>query len=118
MRVYVLFACLLALACSQSIAEAVIHNTCQQIDNEQPLGPGFAVSFDRNLDFQLLRGRIIAYKIQWFNDSWSDWFVPEYNDVDWKVTPVRPTPTQPLPTTIRRVWSYFEDHVHTYIICT
>ncbi|KAH3805712.1 hypothetical protein DPMN_134019 [Dreissena polymorpha] len=30
------------------------------------------------------KGRIIAYRIQWFNGSWSTWFGPDLNDLDIK----------------------------------
>lgn len=54
-----------------------------------------------------LDGEIVAYKIQWFNGAWSDWFVKGINDIDWKLNE--------LWNGIRRVWAYFKDHVHSYI---
>ncbi|XP_046331600.2 uncharacterized protein LOC124114857 [Haliotis rufescens] len=64
-------------------------------------------------------GRIIAYKIQWFNRRWSGWFVPGSNDMDWKFNlgTKRCSALPYLVNTLRRAWSYFYDHNHKYIIC-
>lgn len=59
------------------------------------------------IDHTLLKGDVIAYKIRWFNGSWSDWYVTGVNDIDWKT----------YGNVMRRVWSYFDDHEHQYIIC-
>ncbi|XP_048244769.1 uncharacterized protein LOC125376807 [Haliotis rufescens] len=64
-------------------------------------------------------GRIIAYKIQWFNGAWSGWYVPGYNDIDSKFNPSARRCAE-LPyraNTMRRMWSYFYDHTHRFIIC-
>jgi len=47
---------------------------------------------------------IVMYRIQWFSGGWSPWYVPGLNDVDWKLNGSR------------RVWCYFEDHNHEYIV--
>jgi len=60
------------------------------------------------VDFQVLGGKIYAYKIQWFNGSWSGWYIPGVNDIDYKKN---------LNGTLRRMWSYFYDHSFLYIIC-
>ena len=58
-------------------------------------------------DNRILGGNIVAYRIQWFNGNWSQWFVPGVNDVDHKVN---------SDGSKRRMWSYFEDHTHRYLI--
>lgn len=67
---------------------------------------------------------IAKYRIKWSNGSWSEWFTPGENDIDWKDNCgdkyylggrdwdlSRPTECS------RRVWSYFTDHVHEYYQC-
>ena len=61
------------------------------------------------MDNKILQGDVVAYKIQWFNGSWSGWYVTGVNDIDWKYN--RST------NDMRRMWSYFSDHNHQYIIC-
>ncbi len=61
------------------------------------------------IDREILGGKVIAYQIRWFNGDWSTWFVPGVNDIDHKYNPVH--------NTMRRMWSYFDDHEHRYIIC-
>jgi len=51
---------------------------------------------------------ILQYRIQWFNGNWSPWYTPGVDDIDWKTN---------LDDTQRRVWSYFADHSHEYIVC-
>ena len=71
--------------------------------------PKFSVGLRRDLDITYLKCRVIAYKIQWFSGAWSGWYVPGYNDVDYKFnTGVN---------TLRRMWSYFDDHTFKYICC-
>lgn len=88
---------------------------CIQVGTEsdpiQPVGsaPGWALGLNTELDTINLGGKIIAYKIQWFNGAWTDWYIPGKNDIDWKANG---------DSTLRRVWSYFTDHCHLYIICT
>jgi hypothetical protein len=64
-------------------------------------------------------GRIIAFKLKWFDGTWSKWFVPEMNDFDSKdnVNP-KSCPGFPYLTNgLRRAWAYFYDHDHQIIIC-
>jgi hypothetical protein len=61
------------------------------------------------IDREILGGKVIAYQIRWFNGYWSTWFVPGVNDIDHKYNPVN--------NTMRRMWSYFDDHEQRYIIC-
>ncbi len=52
-----------------------------------------------SLDFEQFGCKIIAYRIQWFNGNWSNWFVPGVNDLYKK-------PKE----TLRRYWACFNDH--------
>lgn len=61
------------------------------------------------IDQEIIGGKIIAYQIRWFNGNWSTWFVPGINDIDQKYNPAN--------NTMRRMWSYFYDHEHRYILC-
>ncbi|GEM_PF-7007500 len=61
------------------------------------------------MDNKILQGDVVAYKIQWFNGSWSGWYVTGVNDIDWKYNTIE--------NDMRRMWSYFNDHNHQYIIC-
>ena len=75
----------------------------------QPLGnPNGTGPFERlGLDISS-HPEITSYRIQWFDGSWSDWYTPGQNDIDSKAN---------LDGTQRRVWSYFDDHVHQYQYC-
>ncbi|CAF3020087.1 unnamed protein product, partial [Rotaria sp. Silwood2] len=61
--------------------------SCTEVSNEPPTydnrwsGSGI----DSNIDWVIKCGDIIAYKLQWFNGVWSDWYVPGVNDMDQKV---------------------------------
>lgn len=67
---------------------------------------------------EILNGRIIAYKIRWFNGHWSTWYVPGMNDIDLKFNLFPHACSIPyLPRSLRRMWAYFYDHTHGYIIC-
>lgn len=87
--------------------------TCTQVGTESspnhPVGvaPGWYKGLNTELDNTILKGNIIAYKIKW-SSGWSGWYVTGVNDIDWKFNSDR---------TMRRVWSYFTDHYHLYIIC-
>ncbi len=61
-----------------------------------------------NADIEILQGKIIAYQIQWFDGNWSCWFVPGVNDLDIKYNTSN--------NTMRRMWSYFYDHNHRFIL--
>ncbi|KAK3579776.1 hypothetical protein CHS0354_018212 [Potamilus streckersoni] len=71
-----------------------------------------------NVDEVIRKGRIVAYKIKWFGGYWSGWYVPGINDIDVKYNTVERNCSIPCKAnTMRRMWSYFYDHIHTYIIC-
>ncbi|CAF1251826.1 unnamed protein product [Rotaria sordida] len=67
---------------------------------------------DTNVDWNLVCGDIIAFKLEWFpvgSGKWSDWYVVGVNDIDSK--------TDGQQRTAKRMWAYFADHRHTYIVC-
>ncbi len=81
-----------------------------EIIQRGPLGnPGGTGEFEKlGLDISQ-HPEILKYRIQWFSGYWSPWYTPGKNDVDWKVN---------LDGTKRRVWSYFDDHVHEIVACS
>ena len=63
-------------------------------------------------------GRIIGYQIRWSNGNWSHWYIPGVNDLDHKYNPSPKTCAFSYrANTMRRMWSYFTDHTHKFIIC-
>ena len=102
------------LPCSTNdcLSESISSESCLEVNDQPPRGSStpFAKNLSRNIDFNELGGRIIAYKIKW-SSGWSGWFVPDYNDIDIKYT------TEGKKW-LRRRWSYFADHIHSYIICS
>ena len=69
-----------------------------------------------HVDQEILGGRIVAYKIRWFNGNWSGWFVPGVNDIDHKFNDSHFPGNTARHNTMRRKWSCFYDHEHLYII--
>ena len=59
-----------------------------------------------SLDNAILGKDIGMYRIQWFNGTWSPWYTPGVDDIDW----VRNNDGSQ-----RRVWSYFIDHNHQFL---
>ena len=51
---------------------------------------------------------VLKYRIRWFNGNWSPWYYPGFWDIDWKTN---------KDSSIRRVWSYFDDHTHELVTC-
>lgn len=94
---------------------------CEQI-TRGPVGGStlmFKAGLHRYVDALNLQGTIIAYRLRWFNGGWSGWFVPGVNDIDIKYNIygfTAPPLTSP-PGSMRRWWSYFTDHTHSFIIC-
>lgn len=71
--------------------------------------PGGTGPFERlGLDISS-HPEILEYRIQWFEGSWSPWYTPGKNDIDWKKN---------IDGTSRRIWAYFDDHVHEYKKCS
>ncbi|XP_062596315.1 uncharacterized protein LOC134257734 [Saccostrea cucullata] len=106
--------------------DLVIYNTstqpkCKEVERKAVYGKecGWYAGLYRDVDQFYLKGRIAAYKIQWFNGGWSGWFVPGVNDIDIKfnIQGADCKDFKILPNTMRRWWSYFYDHTHKYVIC-
>jgi len=76
-----------------------------------PLKKDLWTTLDANIDIQNLGVRVMAYKIQWFDGSWSDWYFPGVNDLDSKSYTVSGKKY------LKRVWAYFVDHSHIYVTC-
>ncbi|KAK3105300.1 hypothetical protein FSP39_021867 [Pinctada imbricata] len=94
-------------------------DTCREVTRRATRDCRWKAGLYRNVDFVALRGRIIAYQIRWFNGRWSGWFVPGINDADGKFNPYRGRCSLRLEAkSMRRVWSYFYDHEHKFILCS
>jgi hypothetical protein len=100
-------------------SDCVQHNlqtqaVCVQVGTEAApnapvgAGPGWAKGLNTEIDQNILKGNVVAYKIQW-SSGWSGWFVTGVNDLDIKFNTDSGN--------MRRMWSYFTDHRHLYIIC-
>lgn len=100
-------------------ADCVQHNlqtqaVCVQVGTEAapnaPVGqgPGWAKGLNTEIDQNILKGNVVAYKIKW-SSGWSGWFVTGANDLDIKFNTDSGN--------MRRMWSYFTDHQHFYILC-
>ena len=120
MKTFLILLFLISLLASQNLAqvctapECLIYDIssqskCQEVSKPPHLNSQWKAGLGFFVDQALLKGKIIAYKIRWFNGSWSGWFVPGINDIDHKFNTVNKT--------MRRMWSYFFDHSHLYIIC-
>lgn len=95
---------LVGMSCNVAAATNSETTYAQEVTSG-PLGDARWVnSTDSNLDLTLLDKKIVAYRIQWFNGSWSSWYVPGVNDLYKKAG--EPT---------RRIWANFNDHNFTYI---
>lgn len=120
-----LFVCLsIVLFVSWATPDTIKHDIstqtrCRQYRSNATRNCKWQIGLYDNMDYHVLKGKIAAYKIHWFNGKWSGWFVPGVNDLDWKFN-IKPTPCGSFPkkgNTMRRVWSYFYDHYHSYILC-
>ena len=88
---------------------------CTQVGTEAaPIAPAgldspWGQGLSTEVDHAVIGCDIPAYKIQWFNGTWSDWFVTGVNDINWKYDPRNGK--------LVRAWGYFGDHNHLYIKC-
>lgn len=69
---------------------------------------GWDLGMSPDVDRRNYGGTVVAYQIQWFNGTWSGWYVKGQNDVDWKTNDDGGS---------RRVWAYFTDHTHRVMLC-
>ena len=93
---------------------------CKEVVKSRTLDCRWHAGLWRYPDREILGGEIVAYKIKWFSGRWSGWYVPGVNDADSKFN-VRSKSCRNYPVhtkTLRRMWSYFYDHSHSYIICS
>ena len=89
--------------------EISAQDVCLEVHSQPQRDARWYQGLSLQIDQEILGGRVIAYQIRWFNGNWSTWFVPGVNDIDHKYNPVN--------NTMRRMWSYFDDHEHRYILC-
>lgn len=106
----------LIFACANAKVEVVIDTTsaggeCEYIEAEPyQLDPTSnrekMRDLNPNLDRLLFGCYIPAYKIQWFNGNWSNWYVTGYNNIAVKGDSINGKITP------KRVWAYFYNHTH------
>ena len=103
---------------SDCIPYRVDYASCTEVTKSRTNDCRWPANFIRRIDEAVLGGTIIAYKIRWFSGSWSGWYVPGHNDIDWKFNPSgRKCATPYEKKSLRRRWANFYDHTHKYIIC-
>ena len=91
---------------------------CTEVTKSRTRDCRWHANYNRRADEIILRGTIIAYKIKWFSGPWSGWYVPGHNDIDVKFNRRAKRCSIPIyVNSLRRMWSYFYDHTHKYIIC-
>lgn len=92
------------------IAESITTQAqCQELTSgPEGSGPGWDRGLNTNVDQRITGGDVVAYQIEW-SSGWSGWYVTGVNDIDHKYN----TGTRDM----RRVWSYFADHNHRFILC-
>ena len=89
--------------------EISTQDICLEIISPPQRDPKWYQGLSLQIDQEILGGKVIVYQIRWFNGNWSTWFVSGVNDIDHKYNPAN--------NTMRRMWSYFDDHEHRYILC-
>lgn len=88
---------------------------CAMFDRAPTGDPRWAQGLSLSADEAIFRERdrtgwnVTAYRIQWSNGAWSEWYVAGVNDIDHKYNPSN--------RTLRRMWSYFADHAHQALAC-
>lgn len=85
-------------------------DTCSEVTAGASGESRWARGLSLDADRAIKGGHIAAYRIQWSSGGWSGWFIPGVNDIDYKFNAGL--------NTLRRMWSYFYDHNHSYILCT
>jgi hypothetical protein len=106
--------------CSDGAGDCVKYDlrtqaVCTQVGTESSpnsatgTSAGWYLGLNTEQDNKVLGGDVVAYKIRWSSGSWTNWYVTGVNDIDIKYNPSN--------NTMRRMWSYFTDHQHMYIIC-
>lgn len=109
---------------SDCVVYGELQGTCKEVTQGPISDCRWKAGLYPYTDIKVLNGgKIAAYKIEW-STGWSGWFVPGVNDIDWKFNPtMNPACLDPVDnstragSTLRRLWSYFYDHAHKYIVC-
>ena len=115
--------CLLVLLPFAAMATDVLpysisQTNCEEVTEGRTNDCRWPAGLYADVDQLVKKGRIIAYQIRWSTGGWSGWYVPGVNDFDTKFNPAARTCSLPyLQNSVRRMWSYFYDHTHKYIIC-
>ncbi len=92
---------------------------CSEVTKGPTRDCRWPAGLNTNVDQIVLNGEIVAYQIRWFNGKWSGWYVTGVNDIDGKFNPYSRSCSIPYKSnSMRRMWSYFYDHTHKYIICS
>ncbi|CAF0745387.1 unnamed protein product [Adineta steineri] len=112
---FIISAIIYNIYCQQTLVDVSTQALCTQSAIQNPSGENrwAQAGLDTNVDIALKCGDIIAFKIESFpvgSGKWTDWYVVGVNDID--------TKTDGSSLTVKRMWSYFADHRHQYIICT
>ena len=89
---------------------------CEEVTSPPSRDRRWYEGLSLHVDSEILNGRIVAYKIRWFSGTWSGWYVPGVNDIDQKFNDSNWPGNMAKHNTMRRMWSYFYDHEHTYIM--
>ena len=92
---------------------------CVEVERPRTLDCRWKIGLYHDMDYVILKGKIAAFKLQWFSGSWSGWYVPGINDLDGKfnINAVSCGSYPQKGNSMRRMWSYFYDHTHKYILC-
>ncbi|XP_041346997.1 uncharacterized protein LOC121366732 [Gigantopelta aegis] len=110
---------MISASSSDHVSYVMSQGKCKEVTEDATRDCRWPAGLYPFVDQLVKGGRIIAYKIRWFNGSWSGWYVPGVNDIDGKFNPSSRSCSLPyLRNSMRRMWSYFYDHTHKYIICT
>ena len=98
--------------CSGS--DCIIYDiSTQDVCTAKTAGPTYNLGWVKGLSVQdvipLAGGTVHAYRLQWFSGAWTNWFVVGVNDIDYKKN---------ADQTMRRMWAYFYDNTHEFILCS
>ena len=104
-------------------SDCVVYNTetqpvCKEVARVPTSDCRWVAGLDTNVDYEIEGGDIVAYKIRWSSGIWSEWLATGVNDIDERFNPATLYCRIPLrANSMRRVWAYFYDHNHKFIVC-
>lgn len=81
---------------------------CKAVRQQATRNPRWKQNLSLTVPQEILGASIPVYQIQWFNGKWSKLYTTGDGDIDWKDNG---------PGKQRRVWSYFFDHNHRFVVC-